>query len=79
MAVFKRKHEVWQTRLGTSTLDPLQVLTMQGAIRKKKSEVVIDGRKYLLSYKIPGQVFYKPEGAFSPAGYLDIEKFLKEL
>lgn len=78
--MFKRKKtEVWQSRLGTSAFNPLEVLDMQDAVKKRAKFVTIGGTKFTLSYKHSGKVFYKPVNAFAPSGYLDIEQFLRGL
>ena len=74
-----KKEEPWQTALGTKVFNPLQAMDMQDAIRKKAKSVTIDGKKFVLSYKLKGKVFYRPEHDFAPCGYLDIDNFLREI
>ena len=75
----RKKPEPWAARLGTSALDPLQVMDLQEAIRKRAKTALVGGVKFKLSYKKDGTVFYQPaeEGKYSPCGYLDIERFME--
>jgi hypothetical protein len=73
-----KKPEEWEEKLGTSYLNPLQVLDMQDAIRERKEFAIVDG--YMFSFKYEGnRVFYKPVDKETPTGYLTIDKFLEEL
>lgn len=75
----KHKQEPWAAKLGTTTLDPLQVMDLQDAVRARKKTAVVQGKKFLLSYK-GEQVYYQPaeDGVFAPSGYLDIKRFLED-
>lgn len=80
MPPFKRKkEEPWQARLGTTVFDPLECMELQDAIGKKAKKVTIGEKTFLLSYKLEGQVFYKPEKGYAPCGYLNMEHFLGEI
>lgn len=78
--IARHKQEEWAAKLGTTTFDPLEVLAIQDAIRVKAKTVEIEGRKFILSYKEKGKVFYSPaeDGIFAPCGWLDIDRFLEE-
>ncbi len=81
MPVFRKKPEEWQSKLGTSTFDPLQVQDMQDAISHHLTTVSVGGRKFLLTYYTTSdgdKVYYRPaDDSFAPAGHLDIKKFLE--
>jgi len=75
----KQKEEPWQARLGTKVFNPVQAMEMQDAVRDRADSVVIDDRKFLLTYKVEGKVFYKPENGVAPCGYLNISHFLRTI
>jgi len=73
------KWEGWQSRLGTSALDPLQVMDMQEAIRKRRKSVIVQGKEFLLTYYGDNHVYYRPgDDSFAPAGHLNIKRFLED-
>ena len=75
----KHRIETWQSKLGTTGLNPLQVIQMQDAIKERKKQVRFEhGRLFYLKYKNSNHVYYRPERGFAPAGWLDIEKFLQD-
>ena len=78
--MMKRKApEPWTAKLGTSALDPLEVIDLQEAIRARKKKADVQGRKFLLTYIGNTTVYYRPAGdEFVPAGYLDISRFLED-
>src|SRR3970040_1265487 len=75
------KWEEWQSRLGTRTFNPLEVIDMQKAIRKRKTFVDVQGRRFLLRYYTKqgeDKVFFRPDGdLLTPCGHLDIRRFLE--
>jgi hypothetical protein len=83
MVTYSKKVEPWQAKLGTSTFNPLQVIDMQTALRKRAKSAVVQGRKFLLTYykvKEEQKVFYRPaDDSFAPAGHLDVDRFLEEI
>jgi hypothetical protein len=74
------KGESWAARLGTTSLDPLEVLEFQAAIRAHKKTVKVGGREFTLTYKNGNIVHYRPaaEGIYVPSGYLDVRRFLED-
>jgi hypothetical protein len=78
MSSFKRKPEQWQSLLGTSAFDPLEIFDLQDAIREGKKVADVQGRKFQLKYR-NGSVFYAPldDRIFVPSGWLEIGRFLR--
>jgi hypothetical protein len=75
----KKKTETWQARLGTS-LNPIQVLEMQDAVRARETRVRMEGKWFELRYSSDGEtVQYVPLRGFVPTGYLNIAKLLRSL
>lgn len=74
------RQEEWNARLGSTYLDPLQVIDLQDAIRDRKKSVTVQGTKFLLTYTNSNTVYYQPadDRFFTPAGYLDIKRFLRD-
>jgi len=79
----RKPPEIWQSRLGTNTFNPLEAMELQDAIRKHASSIKLRDKKFLLTYYKVGnnkKVFYRPaDDSFVPAGHLDIQQFLKEI
>lgn len=77
-----RPPESWEAKIGTSSFDPLTVMDLQDAVRQRRKQVILNDRKFLLSYyQVNGEakVYYSPAGPiFAPSGHLDIKRLLEE-
>jgi hypothetical protein len=69
----KAKAEDWETRLGTGSFNPLEILELSDAVRERRGTVVIGGTNYALSYRNE-RVFYCPVEGFIPCGWLEISR-----
>jgi hypothetical protein len=72
-----KKYEEWQARLGTTTFDPLDAMTLATAIRERASTVVLNLGTFKLHYK-GDKVQYRPIEGFTPTGWIDIERIERE-
>lgn len=80
----KPKSEEWETRLGTSGFNPLDVLELQDAVRNREHSVHLtdSNQTLILTYKVRSDgevVHYKPERGFVPIGTLNIDHLLRGL
>lgn len=78
----KKRTEEWESRLGTSNFNPLEVIELQDAIKKHKIIVSIQNREFSLRYYLSPKtkeemVFYKLSDNFVPCGHLSINRFLR--
>lgn len=75
----RRSEEPWSAKLGTSVLDPLQVMDLQESVRKRRTTAILQGKKFRLTYYGNNRVYYRPDDdSFAPAGHLDIKRFLED-
>lgn len=77
----RKRQEEWQAKLGTSALNPLEVLDLQEAIKAKKKIAVLQGRKFHISYyreEGEDKIHYKPVEGFTPCGFLLVKKIMGE-
>jgi len=83
MPVSRKQPELWQAKLGTNVLDPIEAMDLQDAVRKRSKTAIMRGKKFVLTYyKKEGadKVFYCPaDDTFVPAGHLDIKRFLEDI
>jgi hypothetical protein len=76
-----RREEKWESKLGTSSFDPLEVIELQDAIRQRIVVARIGGRQFELTYysaEDGEKVHYSPLEGFVPSGNLDIKRFLED-
>jgi hypothetical protein len=74
-----KKPEEWESRLGTTSFNPLEVFDLQDAVKSQQPTADLQGRVFLLSYSVRNNeevVYYRPERGFAPCGYLNVRRFL---
>lgn len=75
----KSKPEKWAAKLGTTALNPLQVIDLQDAVRARKKKVKLEERWFVIKYLPDGEtIYYSPEGGYVPSGYLNIQRLLED-
>ena len=75
----KRTQELWQSKLGTSALNPIQVMELQDALKERAVRVQLEGRWFSIRYEPDGKtIYYSPEEGYTPSGYLNISHFLSD-
>lgn len=76
----KKRTEPWQAKVGTSALNPIQVMELQDAVRDRKDMVSLEGISFQLRYSDDGEtVQYVPVKGWTPTGFLNIAKLLRSI
>lgn len=73
----KKHYEDWQAKLGTTSFDPLDAMTLADAVRVRAKTVALSVGTFKLRYQ-GHTVHYSPERGFTPCGFINIEQIERE-